>query len=128
MSRRNRKIRSQSAHDAIAARGGFEASYANPAMTLSLSKPPTVSTPTHLAVPSSSTIRFKKSSSDLPRSLAGQAEQPSPLLQNGASTGLEARASAPGVQGHEATTPGWLSKLLDRGREGKAPGNEVEFC
>lgn len=128
MNRRNRRFRSQSASDAIAARGGFEATCANPTMTLSLMKPPTANTPTHLLVPSSSTIRFKKSSSDLPRSPTGQAEQPSTLLQNGASTGLETRESAPGARGHKESAPGWLSKLLDRGRERKPNGNEVELC
>lgn len=58
----------------------------------------------------------------------GQAEQSSPVLQNGASTGLEAVESAPGARGHDATAPGWFSKLLARGRERKTKGNDVELC
>lgn len=126
--RRNRKSRSQSASDAIAARGGFAATCPNPATTPPLSNPPTLSTPTHLVIPSTSTIRFKRKSSDLPRSPTGPAEQPSSLLQNGASSGLEARVSAPGVRGHENPPPGWWSKLLDRGREQKTNRNDVELC
>lgn len=128
MGRRNRRFRSQTASDAIAARGGFGPTCPNPAMALSLSNPPTVNVPTHLVVPQNSTIRFKRTSSDLPRSPTGPAEQPSPLLENGTSTGLEARVSTPGVRGHEESGPSWLSKFLDRGREQKKNGSEMELC
>lgn len=120
---RNRKLRSQSASDAMAARGGFEPTCPNPAMTMSLSSPPT-----HLVIPANPMVRFKSTSSDLPRTPTGQAAQPIPLLQNGTSTSLEVYEPSQGARDYDEPGPSWLSRLLDRGREHKKTGDEVKFC
>ena len=108
----------------MAARGGLEPTCPNPAMTvMSLSNPPT-----HLLIPPKPMVRFKKSSSDLPRTPTGQAAPPSPLLQNGTSTSLEVHEPAPGIRGYEDPGPSWLSRFLDRGHEQKKTRDEVELC